>query len=61
MILKVYCIRVLEITLDDGAFFYHQLETNEHFGPFPTVATMTSHMQLRMTDDIVEAIGRSYN
>jgi hypothetical protein len=59
--ITVWLVRVIQIELDDGEYFYQQIETNERFGPFPTVAAMTEHMREILVEDIVEAIGRQYN
>lgn len=60
--IKVYVIRVLEIEYhEDGAFTYHQMETNERYGPFPSLHAMLRHIQKRMADDIAEAINRQYH
>jgi hypothetical protein len=60
--IKVYAIRVLEIELDeDGSFTYHQMETNERFGPFPSLPSMMGHIHDRMMEDISEAIHRQYH
>jgi hypothetical protein len=60
-LIKVYVIRVLEIEFEDGEYKYHQLETNQRFGPFATVGSMTAHIHERMLEDIIEAITRQYN
>jgi hypothetical protein len=59
--IKVYCIRVLEIDFDGDDFNYHQMETNERFGPFTSLTSMTAHIHDRMLEDIVEAIQRQYH
>lgn len=60
--IKVYAIRVLEIELDEhGSFTYHQMETNERFGPFTSLSSMTAHIHDRMLEDIAEAIQRQYH
>lgn len=41
--ITVWLVRVIQVELDDGEYFYQQIETNERFGPFPTVAS-TAHM-----------------
>jgi hypothetical protein len=59
---SVYVIRVPEVELDtDGHYRYHQLETNEKFGPFPSVASMCGHIHDIMMADIIEAITRQYH
>jgi len=61
MLIKVYAIRVLEVELDDDGYSYHQMETNERFGPFPTLGSITAHIHDRMMEDIIEAITRQYH
>jgi hypothetical protein len=59
--IKVYCIRVLEVEFDGDDFSYHQMETNERFGPFPSLTSRTAIIHDRMVEDIAEAIQRQYH
>jgi hypothetical protein len=62
MTIKVYAIRVLEVEYhDDGSFTYHQMETNERYGPFPSLPSMMGHIHDGMMEDIAEAIQRQYH
>jgi hypothetical protein len=55
---KIYVIRVLEIEYDGQEFRYHQLETNEHYGIFPSLPSMLGHIHDKMLEDVAEAITR---
>jgi hypothetical protein len=58
---KIYLIRVLEIDYDDGEYSYHQVETDERFGPFPSLPFMMGHIHDKLPEDIAEAVERRYN
>jgi hypothetical protein len=54
--IKIYVIRVLEIDYVDGAYYYHQVETGEEYGPFPNLPSMIGHLHERLLEQIVEEI-----
>ena len=54
MSLKIYTIRVLEIDYhDDGSFSYDQMDSNERYGPFPSLPSMLGYIH----DELFEEIG----
>jgi hypothetical protein len=58
---KIYLIRVLEIDYDDGEYSYHQVETDERFGPFANLPSMLGHIHDKMLEDIAEVVEHRYN
>jgi len=56
--IKIYVIRVLEIDYVDGEYCYHQMETNERYGPFPSLPSMLAHLHDKLLEEIAEEIVR---
>jgi hypothetical protein len=57
--MDLYVIRVLHIERhDDGSFSYHQMETNEKFGPFPSMEALVDHIHWRLLEQIEDDVER---
>ena len=56
--IKLYVIRVLEIDYVDGAYYYHQVETGERYGPFYNLPSMLGHLHDKLLEEIAEEIVR---
>jgi hypothetical protein len=51
--IKLYVIRVLEIDYhDDGSFSYYQVESDERYGPFPSLPSMLGHVHDKLLEEI---------
>jgi hypothetical protein len=57
--INICVIRVLEIEYhDDGSFSYHQVESDERYGPFPSLPSMLGHVHDKLLEEIAEQIAR---
>jgi hypothetical protein len=55
--IDLYVIRVLHIERhDDGTSSYHQMETNEKFGPFPTMEALVEHIHWKLLEQIEDEV-----
>ena len=51
--IKLCVIRALEIDYhDDGSFSYYQVESDERYGPFPSLPSMLGHIHDKLFEEI---------